>query len=218
MGQHGVRRAVRAIETDQLAAIGGSVGCRALDDLVASGGPAVEIRFEAAIDQGGTHGSDGGDGEGHGGDVRVEDAIVGPVGERIGSGVAGGRRVGEAAVRIERQRALAWTDDQRCGQWIKLRIGIVRQQAGRGNDQRGVLKGGVGVGHRDGGGIDSRLHLVNPIGYEGNIYSIDLIASEWWHPGETCGTYHSSEHHGVRGVPRNDEFVTITTDFRFAVD
>ena len=78
-------------------------------------------------------------------DVRVEAAVVRLVGKAVGSVVVGGRRVGEAAVGVQRQRAMRRTGHQNGGDRCAVDIAVVAEHARRGHRQRGVLRSGVAV-------------------------------------------------------------------------
>src|SRR5207248_1962156 len=80
----------------------------------------------------GRHGGvvDRGDGEADGGDVAVGRAVVGLVGEAVRAVVVGRRRVREAAVAAQGQRAVAGAADQDGRERVAVHIGIVGQNAG----------------------------------------------------------------------------------------
>src|SRR5205085_2581189 len=105
------------------------------------GGEGVVARDRRVVDRG--------DRDADGGDVTVEGAVVGLVGERIGAVVVGGGRVGETAVRIQRQRAVRRAAYQDGRQGRPVHVAIVAEHARRGDGQRRVLAGGAGVVARD---------------------------------------------------------------------
>ena len=104
----------------------------------------------------------GAHGDGCGGRVAAGGAVVGLVGEGIGAVPVGGRRVGEGAIGIQRQRAVAGVGNLHRRARVALGVGVVGQYARRRHGERGILVGAVGVvaghgrpvGNRHDGGVD----------------------------------------------------------------
>src|SRR5207247_2171601 len=91
-----------------------------------------------------------GDGDGHGGDARVGQTVIGPVGEAVGAVVVGGRRVGKATVAVQLESAVRGLADQHRARSTTVPFAAVCRSAGRGYVQGGVFGRGVAVvnGHR----------------------------------------------------------------------
>ena len=69
----------------------------------------------------------------HGGDVAVEAAVVGLVGEAVAAVVVGVGRVGEGAVGVQSQRAVGRAADEHRAQRIAVHIAVVAEHAGSGD-------------------------------------------------------------------------------------
>src|SRR5207248_2616147 len=91
----------------------------------------------------GRHG--GGEREGDGSDVGVGLAVVGLVGEAVGAGVIGGRGVGEAAVGVERETAVAGAAYHHRRQGVPVHVRVVAEHAGGRHREGDVRAGPVGV-------------------------------------------------------------------------
>ena len=86
------------------------------------------------------------DGDGDGGEVALIRPVAGLVGEAIGAVEVHVRGVGEAAVRVEAQRAVRRPAHQRRRQRIAVKVSVVRQHAGRRRQREHVvLANAVGV-------------------------------------------------------------------------
>ena len=116
------------------------------------------------------------DGEMDGGEVGIDRAVIGLVGEAVRAVIVGIRRVKQRAVRIQRQRAMGRSGDQIGGQRVAIDIGIVAQNARHPDGQRRVFVGGEGIVHRhrrvvhridrqvDGGGIGIAGAVIGLVG------------------------------------------------------
>ena len=91
---------------------------------------------------------DRGDHDGHGRGVGVVCPVGDLVGEAVGAVDVRLRRVGEAAVRVERERAVCRAAHQSSRQRSAFDVGVVAQHAWRRDDERLVFGGGVRVGER----------------------------------------------------------------------
>src|SRR5882724_13254132 len=83
-------------------------------------------------------------------------AVGNGVGETVGAVVVGARRIADAAVLVQRDRAMGGGADGGDGQRVMVGIGVVAQQARRRDMERRVLgsREAVVVGHR--GVVDRR--------------------------------------------------------------
>ena len=89
------------------------------------------------------------DGDRDGGRVAVRRAVVRAIGEAVGAAEVRIRRIGETAIRIERERSVGRTRDENCRKAVAFDVRIVRQDAGRRDDERRIFIGRIAVGHRD---------------------------------------------------------------------
>ena len=80
--------------------------------------------------------------------VRIAAAIVCRVGERIGAGEVGRRRVGERAIGLQGKRAVRWPAHQDRGERIAVRVGVVREHTRSGSRERSILRRVEAVVHR----------------------------------------------------------------------
>ena len=85
--------------------------------------------------------------DGHRGDVAVHGAVVGPVGEAVGSAEVRVRRVGEAAVGVQCQRTVRRAAHLARRQRIAIAVRIVTEDAGGSDRQRRTLVGRVCVSY-----------------------------------------------------------------------
>src|SRR5205823_5715032 len=113
---------------------------------VLGGGVAVVGRHRGVVDRG--------NGQGDGGHVAVQGTVVGLVGEGVAAVVVSCRRVRERPVGVQRQGAVRRAADQGGGEGVAVHVGIVAQQAGGGDGQGRVLRGGVAVVGGNGGVVD----------------------------------------------------------------
>src|SRR5207249_4383080 len=74
-----------------------------------------------------------------GGGGNVGAAVAGAVSERIGAVVVGIRRVGKAAVAVQRERTVARASDERGRERIAVEVAVISQHAGGGDDQRNIF-------------------------------------------------------------------------------
>ena len=97
-------------------------------------------------------------GDRHRRDVRVGFAVVGLVGEAVGAAEVRGRRVREAASRVQGQRAVRRTADQDRAQAVAVGVAVVAQHAGSRGRQRLVFGDRVRIvrGHRRPVGLRGR--------------------------------------------------------------
>src|ERR1700755_68086 len=73
------------------------------------------------------------DGDGDGGDIAVDGAVVEFVCERVGAGVVEGGRVGVGAVGVEVQRSVGDSADQGGGERVPVGVSVVRQDVAVGD-------------------------------------------------------------------------------------
>jgi len=86
-----------------------------------------------------------GDRDRHGGRKRVDLPVGGMIGEAVRAGPVRTRRVGEAAVRIERQGAIGYAGVQNGRQRITIIVRVIGQDAWGSHDQGRVLIRGIRV-------------------------------------------------------------------------
>ena len=80
---------------------------------------------------------------------RVGRPVTGLVDEAVGAVEVGGRRIDEAAIGVEPQRAVRGAGDERGRQRATLDVGVVAQHTGRIDGERLILEGAVCIRERD---------------------------------------------------------------------
>src|SRR2546425_317984 len=90
------------------------------------------------------------DGDGDRGDTGVGLAVVGLVGEAVGTVVVGRRGVTETAVAVQGQAAMRGLADQHRAQSVAVHITVIGEHAAGGHVQGGVFGGAVVVVDGDG--------------------------------------------------------------------
>ena len=100
------------------------------------------------------------DGDRHRNDIALNGAVAGLIGEGVSAVEVGVGRVGERSVCIQDQGAVGDILDQRRGQGIAVRVGVIAQHAGSSHGQRSVFVHAVNIincGRR----LVGRRYLVN---------------------------------------------------------
>ena len=118
----------------------------------AAGGVAV---FKTAVEEEIAGRDD--DREGNSRHIGVRGGVIRLVGERVGAGVSGCRRVGESAVRIKCEDAVCRAGHQNRVQRIRISIRIIRENTGSPQHRQGdILARGIGIVDRDGCRVGTR--------------------------------------------------------------